>query len=88
MTLRFKVITSSSVSSFEKDVNDFMAANNVVDTKYSTSGSSLTAFITYHTKEDVQISREQVQKEVENMIAERKAAISMSGLGSFYQKDK
>ena len=72
MTLHFKVITNSNASAFEKDVNNFMEKNDIIDAKYSTSNSGFSAFILYRSKEEVEKEKQEkidsLQKDLNRQI--------------------
>jgi len=92
MTLHFKIITGSSASAFEKDMNDFMANNSIMDAKFVASGANYTAFLTYCTNEEIQRDIEQkvgVKLNVLNsMLQENNFTSNLKNLTGLYSKDK
>lgn len=92
MTLHFKIITGSSASAFEKDMNDFMANNSIMDAKFAVNGSNYTAFLIYYTNEETQRDIEQKVgvklNTLNSMLSENNLASNLRNLTGLYSKDK
>lgn len=87
MTLKFKLITSSTAENFENYVNEFMEKNIIMDAKYLASNSGFAAFIMYRSKEEAdKESEEKIQslkKELQDKIDSLKLSNFMQT--SFYE---
>ena len=87
MTLHFKVITNSNVSTFEKDMNNFMEKNDIIDAKYSTSNSGFSAFILYRSKEEADKESEEKIQSIKKEFTDKIDSLKLSNFmqASFYE---